>query len=820
MARRVADSDGDDDAPDPDEPVPSARVRPARGNAHRGYMDTSSDSDTPQMTKKAKGKLTNGNGVPKQAPTQAEESDTDEQPAAKASRKRKATTSKVTRSSPDAKRKKAASSPAPQTRDEEEEVEEEPDEAFFLADAQESHYLNERGDDGYVVGSIMRIKCVNFMTYEHVEFSPGPHLNMIIGPNGTGKSSIANAIALGLGWPPKILGRADEVRLFVKQGYDEGHIEIELKGRKSRNVIIRREINRIRNNSDWYLDGKKAKHTDVVAKVAGLNVQVDNLCSYLPQDKVVSFAQMKPAELLKETQNAAGSLKLTSWHEYLIKMKKLLINREKKLDAEKEDLRNNEARNAALEREVARYRERRELLEEITILDTLIPYAEYKVKKLAYDEVKGEKNERVQQLRELEVKRAPYAHQKTLLEQRYKAASRSARDADGLHLSAEAKLNRINKELDASDKKLEVERNNLQSLRADIKAREQRIAQCRRQIDNIKRQLQDEPPEVDLTESKRRRRECKSEMLRLTQKIRAEQAEAEALLATTAELEAEIKLQKAQITKLESAGNRRLGALKSSMARQNHLFQGILATQAYLKEHPDKLKGKVWGPVAIEIGLTDEKAAAAMETLIQVDVFRTFVCELREDYELLQAQIANGLWKDTKYKIYLANISDEQFHAPFSLAELQRLGFDCWAIDCISGPPEVLRFVCARSNLHRIPIAFKPSTSIDVKAFESRASQVRKYVIGPSVTTIKPSMYGQGFAQTNTRGLRNATVLSSAIDATAVKECERRIATAEQQRDAQQEAFEAFSVRNAETREEHAELQSTDARLADEEQKS
>jgi hypothetical protein len=56
----------------------------------------------------------------------------------------------------------------------------------------------------YVPGSIVRVQLHDFLTYDHVEFRPGPHLNMIIGPNGTGKSSIACAIALGLNWPPSV----------------------------------------------------------------------------------------------------------------------------------------------------------------------------------------------------------------------------------------------------------------------------------------------------------------------------------------------------------------------------------------------------------------------------------------------------------------------------------------------------------------------------------------------------------------------------------------------------------------------------------------
>lgn len=71
-------------------------------------------------------------------------------------------------------------------------------------------------DISYIAGSIVRVKITGFMTYDHVQFQPGPHLNMILGPNGTGKSSIAAAIAIGLGFHPKVgcttWGCADMIR--------------------------------------------------------------------------------------------------------------------------------------------------------------------------------------------------------------------------------------------------------------------------------------------------------------------------------------------------------------------------------------------------------------------------------------------------------------------------------------------------------------------------------------------------------------------------------------------------------------------------------
>lgn len=61
---------------------------------------------------------------------------------------------------------------------------------------------NESGEDVHQPGSIVRVKLKNFVTYTAAEFNLGPSLNMVIGPNGTGKSTLVCAICLGLGWSP------------------------------------------------------------------------------------------------------------------------------------------------------------------------------------------------------------------------------------------------------------------------------------------------------------------------------------------------------------------------------------------------------------------------------------------------------------------------------------------------------------------------------------------------------------------------------------------------------------------------------------------
>lgn len=61
-----------------------------------------------------------------------------------------------------------------------------------------------RPGPGHQPGAIVRVKLTNFVTYTSAEFFPGPNLNMVIGPNGTGKSTLVCAICLGLGYAPKV----------------------------------------------------------------------------------------------------------------------------------------------------------------------------------------------------------------------------------------------------------------------------------------------------------------------------------------------------------------------------------------------------------------------------------------------------------------------------------------------------------------------------------------------------------------------------------------------------------------------------------------
>ncbi|KAK3048627.1 hypothetical protein LTS18_012908, partial [Coniosporium uncinatum] len=223
-----------------------------------------------------------------------------------------------------------------------------------------SHGDNEK----HAPGSIVRVKMTNFVTYTSAEYHLGPSLNMIIGPNGTGKSTLVCAICLGLGWGPQHLGRAKELGEFVKHGNKEGEIEIELAAgpkQKGKNPIVRRVITKEGNKSKWFLNGNSCPAKDVHQLARSFSIQIDNLCQFLPQDRVVEFAQLTPVQLLESTQKAAAEPEMVAWHQELKKLRADQKGKQSEYDTAKENLDSLQKRQEQQRDDVDRMQQRKKL---------------------------------------------------------------------------------------------------------------------------------------------------------------------------------------------------------------------------------------------------------------------------------------------------------------------------------------------------------------------------------------------------------------------------------------------------------------------------
>lgn len=185
-----------------------------------------------------------------------------------------------------------------------------------------------------------------------VTISPGPRLNIVVGPNGTGKSSIVCAIAIGLGAKTSLLGRSEHLGEFVMQGCDDGFVEIELfvVGDKP-NPVIRRCLTSSSDSCKWFLNGNPSNAKEVQKIVDRTGAQIGNLCTFLPQEKVGEFSGFGAVELLLETEKAVGGEKHYANHLELCALQHAMGDAARQLDAKKAKVADLEAQNASLERD-------------------------------------------------------------------------------------------------------------------------------------------------------------------------------------------------------------------------------------------------------------------------------------------------------------------------------------------------------------------------------------------------------------------------------------------------------------------------------------
>lgn len=271
--------------------------------------------------------------------------------------------------------------------EEEEEEEEEADETYYsTTSGRPSNGVGGRSGRNaaptrpvFQPGAIVRVTLDDFITYEHAEFDPGPSLNLVIGPNGTGKSSLVCAICLGLGFPSSVLGRATTYGDFVKHGRTHAVVGIELQGRHDelQNHSVRLRINREDNSRKFWLNGQEAPLRRIQALMADLRIQVDNLCQFLPQDRVAEFAGLNAVDLLAKTLEAAAPLDMKAMQAELREVYRAQRAAEEQMQMDAARLRILEGRHQTQQADVERYREREEIERAIGDLEDCEPLVRY-----------------------------------------------------------------------------------------------------------------------------------------------------------------------------------------------------------------------------------------------------------------------------------------------------------------------------------------------------------------------------------------------------------------------------------------------------------
>lgn len=296
----------------------------------------------------------------------------------------------------------------------------------------------------------------------------------------------------------QVLGRAKDVADFVKHGCRQATIEIELQGRPGkRNPVVTRIIKREGSKSVFQINHQTVPQKKVLELARSYSIQIDNLCQFLPQDKVAEFAAMTPVELLKSTQRAAAPPQMLEWHENLVALRKEQLQALENHAERKELLASLERRHEMQREDVERMRQREEIKRRIRTLETYRPFVEYKdvskrtvAAKKAFEDAKKEEEELKEQVQPL----LASANEKKAYCDEIERAVKERREAVSSAEAAALAAKKASKDLEAKIEQLDEAHKNERKRNEAIQAEKQKYIQA---INRIKRQLEEEPPEFN-----------------------------------------------------------------------------------------------------------------------------------------------------------------------------------------------------------------------------------------------------------------------------------------------------------------------------------
>jgi chromosome segregation ATPase len=583
-------------------------------------------------------------------------------------------------------------------------------------------------------GTLVRVKLTNFVTYTAAEFHLGPSLNMIIGPNGTGKSTLVCAICIGLGWSAKLLGRADDLALFVKNGSDEAEIEIELAAGPgmATNPIVRRQIRRKDGKTLFFINGKTSGKNAVLALCKQFSIQIDNLCQFLPQDRVVEFAKMQDVDRLRETQRAAAPQYMVEWHDQLKELRTEEKSLEIKQQTEKSHLEELEKLQNAAQEDVERFQQREGLLQKAKCLERVRPIIQ----------LAQLKNELTQAKKDLQNARRELDQISADVEPVRQAQDEVETYKNQVEQVVKLRKNRVDLLKAQADKlfsKIEKEKQNVTDFGAQMlgeanskKQRERDIARMNSDVQKLERQRRDQPVDYDAGSFEDRKADLSAQVRAASSRLLELETAYNTLRQSVQSLNAEYGSAQEQRKRLNTQSGKQASALRNLSSDTAKAWEWF---QKHRNELP--LKGEVYGPPILVCSIQDPRYADAVESQLRKGDLLAITATNKDDQVLLSDYfVGKGEGRLGLHDVHLrtSQTPRSNYSSPVPPGRLQDLGFEGYIIDYIEGPDAVLAMLCDSARLDRIAYAARPIT--DEQHAAASSSAIQKWVSGRDINQI------------------------------------------------------------------------------------
>ncbi len=340
------------------------------------------------------------------------------------------------------------------------------------------------------------LEIKNFKSFcpEGIKLDFRPGMTMIGGPNGSGKSNIGDSLLFVLGTRSSKTVRADKMDDLIhipKEGQkrkNEAYVTAVFVNESDSESFEKLEISRVIEDingeirSTYYLNGKKARHTDIDKVMEDMGLQLDSY-SFVLQGDINDFIKRTGTERRKLLETIAG---IESYN-MKIDAAKEQINEIEKNVAASETLQAEIQKNVEFIREEAeKLREYRKLNEEIKNLRATslsIQIRSHELELSSYEQTLQKNNEKKLELERSieEIKE----RERELIKKREEMESGISKELQAQIFSLREKVNSVKLEKAKKDVRLQNENNSISEKREKIETGEERIGEIERELERI-----------------------------------------------------------------------------------------------------------------------------------------------------------------------------------------------------------------------------------------------------------------------------------------------------------------------------------------------
>nr|AAQ22436.1 RE65864p [Drosophila melanogaster] len=577
-----------------------------------------------------------------------------------------------------------------------------------------------------LAGRIHSVYCKDFVSYSEITFHPKHYLNVLTGPNGSGKSTIVSAIILGLGGEPILLDRSASVADYIQSNKTSATIIVRVYGRTPNTTETFRRIINSNGLSTFSVNDKDTSKKNFLAAVSSFNIQVSNLCQFLPQDRVQDFSKMNPQELLLNTMSSVCDEDLINSFNSLKQMRTEQANVHANREKEKSDLVKKQKRLEHLQMTVSQYKEREEVKQKLQVYSAKKLWVETQAGEAKAAEMKTQvKNAKTQsdKLKNQHDKLLPSQEQ---IEKEKESLRKALLEKTRLLENAVAEKAAIDGKMDSLkqgiyQKKYELEQN--------IKKSRRTATEC----DNLNQLVENKIYELETLNKSRPL--IVSELERAKESCAAARGKAMEQYSRRRQLEQklndemipEITAYKLKIERLRNVKMQKIDEIRAKNPN-------LVVAMNWLAQNKQRYKLNVYDPMILELTVQNHEDAKFLENVVaQRDLF-AFACEDKGD----MSDLINELCVKQKLGvnvIYCAP-SDRLVYSPKTpIDDLRSFGFRSYLVDLVTGPIPLINKLCASYSIHNIPIgteAVGNYTSSIPKAIRVYFGGSKKFVVTAS----------------------------------------------------------------------------------------